>query len=462
MSRTADSSGRSEREGDASAHDISRIRDGEKGRHRSEDTSSERSSHRHRGERTRDRDRHEERDERRRSVGGSEGTGQNRGRDRHRDERDDDQLNADSKHDQSGRHRPRHDSDSENDRRSSRSHRSKRTRDDSKSDDSDDGRRERKHKKHSKASKDKKHKHRHNDDRQQPTELDRRIQHTKQQLALLSSPSTTATSTSPAVLTSDDYYLRSAEFRLWLHNSRSLHLDELDSDRARLLFTEFCNEWNSRRLPAVYYKGVDSSALSGSVLTGHKWGFVGVMSEEDKLANASVRDTVDTATYHHTYQQEFTPAALTTTTASPTLTGPSNAAVTVAAVPAATAASSSRPFAALSKGERRQHLRHMEAVMDEVAPRETGREAMLLKRREKGEYSRRGEGGDGMEEMDDDVLMGGGGGASELVRLKERDSQRREKRNTEQAAKRSEWDRKEKDKMRAMLQSIGQADKYNL
>ena len=261
------------------------------------------------------------------------------------------------------------------------------------------------------------------------------------------------------MLTSEDYFARSAEFRLWLHNTRSLHLDELEGDKARELFDQFINEWNSNRLTSLYYKGVDSSALSGSVLTGHKWRFVGAMSDEDKLANASVRDSVDTATHHHTYQQEFTPAP-----GKPTATATTNSPSAAAAAPAAPAvsSSSSRPFAALSKGEKRQHFRTVEAVMDEVAPRETGREAMLLKRREKGEYSRRERGGDGMEEMDDDTLMGGGGGESELARLKQRESQRRDKRNTDQAAKRSEWDRKEKERMRALLQSIGQADKYNI
>ena len=298
-------------------------------------------------------------------------------------------------------------------------------------------------------------------DRHHGSELDHRIQQTKQQLALLASPNPTASpsaSSSPAVLTSDDYFARSAEFRLWLHNSRSLHLDELESDKARKLFDNFCSEWNDGRLPAVYYKGVDSSALSGDVLTRHKWGFVGAMSETDKLANASVRDSVDTATHHHTYQQEFTPTPTTSTTAS---TGPSAA----AAAPAAStnsSSSSSRHFNAMSRGEKRSHVQRVEALMDEVAPRETGREAMLLKRREKSEYSRRERGGDGVEEIDDDVLMGGGGGQSELARLKERESQRREKRNLQLDAKRSEWDKREKERMRSLLQSIGQADKYNI
>ena len=351
---------------------------------------------------------------------------------RHRDKID---ASADDSDERSSRHK-----------HSSRSQRSKRTRDDESG--SDDDRRERKHKKHRKDKH--KHKHRRSDER---VELDQRIQHTKQQLALLSSATSSTDSSLRPVLTADDYYTRSAEFRLWLHNTRAQHLDELSADTARQLFADFCRDWNGGRLPAVYYAGVDSSALSGSVLTGHRWGFVGAMSEAERMEHASVRDSVDTATYHHTYRQEFTAAP-----AKPP-TGPS-----AAPTPAAAAAVPPvpRPFAALSKGDKRTHMQRVEGMLDEIAPRETGREAMLLKRREKGEYSRRERGGDGMEEMDDDVLLGGVGGSSELARLKERDSARREKRNSDQAVKRSEWDAKEKERMRAMLQSIGQADKYNI
>ena len=376
-----------------------------------------------------------------------------RGREQERDGR---RGEGDSRHRHSYRHRDRADASTDDSderssrhKHSSRSHRSKRTRDDDS--DSGDDRRERKHKRHRRD----KHKrsHRRSDER---VELDQRIQHTRRQLALLSSPASSADASPRAVLTADDYYTRSAEFRLWLHNTRAQHLDELSADTARQLFADFCREWNGGRLPAVYYAGVDSSALSGSVLTGHRWGFVGAMSDADRMEHASVRDSVDTATYHHTYQQEFTAAPAS---AKPQPTGPSAAPAPAAA---ARMTAAPRPFAALSKSDKRAHVQRVEGMLDEIAPRETGREAMLLKRREQGEYSRRERGGDGVEELDDDVLLGGVGGSSELARLKERDSQRREKRNADQAAKRSEWDAKEKERMRAMLQSIGQADKYNI
>ena len=469
MSRTVIGTDTSERQLGSPRDEQSRKSDRDRGRHRKENDTRERHSHQRGEEKTRASSRDEDRDERRDIERNGENSQGDRGRegDGLVHNRSVVKLSSENRDDQSSRHRSVERSDGDDERRSSRSHRShrlKRARDNkSESDgDDDDDRRERKHKKH---KKDKKHKHRRTVDgnnHNRPTELDQRIQHTKQQLSALLSPPNpaphpaTSSASQSAVLTADDYYVRSAEFRLWLHNSRSLHLDELDSNKSKQLFDDFCTEWNSGRLPAAYYKGVDSSALSGSVLTAHKWRFVGVMSEADKLANASVRDSVDTATYHHTYKQEFTPAAPAT---APTAVGPSTA--TLPAVPTVSSASS-RAFAALSRGEKRQHVQRVEAVMDEVAPRESGREAMLLKRREKGEYSRRERGGDGMEEMDDDVLMGGAGGESELARLKQRESQRRENRNTQQAEKRSEWDRKEKQRMRAMLQSIGQADKYNL
>lgn len=102
--------------------------------------------------------------------------------------------------------------------------------------------------------------------------------------------------------------------------------------------------------------------------------------------------------------------------------------------------------------------------MEELVPRETGREAMLERRRQRGEYSRRegarGVGGEGMEDVDDDVLMGGGQGELE----KEKNKKRRgdERRQAEHVAKRDEYEQREKARMKAMLESIGMADRYPL
>ena len=98
--------------------------------------------------------------------------------------------------------------------------------------------------------------------------------------------------------------------------------------------------------------------------------------------------------------------------------------------------------------------------MEELVPKETGREAMLERKRQRGEYSRSG-GGEGMDELDDDTLMGGSvSAAGELQRLQERESRRDDRRATELSARREQYQQLEKQRMKAMLASIGQADKY--
>ena len=254
----------------------------------------------------------------------------------------------------------------------------------------------------------------------------------------------------PSILTSADYFQRSAEFRLWLHSAHDLHLDSISTERAHELFDAFVQLWNARRLDAHFYTGVDSSALSAAVLTKHRWPFTARMTDDERLAMASTRDTVDTATHHHTYSQEFSSAA-------------SHPTPSPAPPPPIAAPSSSQPSRPSTVDRRRQRER-TELVLDEVAPRETGREGRLEKRRAMGEYARRERGEDGLE-ADEEELMGGGGGGGrggegEREKMRERQRRRDERKEEEGRARRSEYEAKERDRMKRMLESIGMADKY--
>ena len=272
-------------------------------------------------------------------------------------------------------------------------------------------------------------------------------------------------------LTPSDYFARSAEFRLWLHNTHQLHLDSISTERAHILFDSFIDAWNRRTLPPSYYLGVDSSALPPSTLTSHRWRFVERMADEEKMAIASTRDAVDTSTHHHTYQQEFAAAAAEERGGKGVGKVGEGGAGGVGSERRGGGGEGGRGGG--GGGERREgggqgDRRWKERVkegLEELAPRETGRERVLERRRERGEYARR-ERDEGMEELDEaEVMEVGGGGVGgreggELERLKERERRREERREGDGRAKRAEYEAREKQRMRAMLESIGMADKY--
>ena len=45
-------------------------------------------------------------------------------------------------------------------------------------------------------------------------------------------------------ISEDDYFAKSKEFQLWLHEARSTYLDEVSSEEARKLFKKFVAKWN--------------------------------------------------------------------------------------------------------------------------------------------------------------------------------------------------------------------------
>lgn len=99
----------------------------------------------------------------------------------------------------------------------------------------------------------------------------------------------------------DDYYVRSAEFKAWLADTKRKYLDEISSREARRYFERFIRRWNDGRLPDDYYKGTIRSAAASagsSSQTRHRWGFTSkptyTAAEQEQLA--MVRDSVDTLT----------------------------------------------------------------------------------------------------------------------------------------------------------------------
>lgn len=106
-------------------------------------------------------------------------------------------------------------------------------------------------------------------------------------------------------LTRRDYFQRSTEFRLWLHSNYGKHIDDISTKRSHKYFRRFVREWNSGKLSSNYYNGIDSSSIGAATMTKHRWSFASKLTPADKMQLDTVRDNIDTSTYHHSYQQEF-------------------------------------------------------------------------------------------------------------------------------------------------------------
>ena len=135
--------------------------------------------------------------------------------------------------------------------------------------------REKKEKKHKKHKKSKKHKH-----------------------ERAASYAAGSCGSAPATLLSEsDYFLRSAEFQLWLQESEGRFFDELPSADARKYFKRFVESWNKGALPPkMYAGGSDILGAQSASRTRHKWAFASKLSEAEQLQLDSTRDRVGSQT----------------------------------------------------------------------------------------------------------------------------------------------------------------------
>mmetsp|Transcript_25029 Transcript_25029/g.64621 ORF Transcript_25029/g.64621 Transcript_25029/m.64621 type:complete len:213 (+) Transcript_25029:20-658(+) len=99
-----------------------------------------------------------------------------------------------------------------------------------------------------------------------------------------------------AVLTPESYFEFATEFRVWLLETKGIYLDELPSGKARALFALFGRAWNDGQLERKFYDRLPETQLAASVRTRHVWAFSTKMSDADRLALESTKDSVDTAT----------------------------------------------------------------------------------------------------------------------------------------------------------------------
>ncbi|KAF9976963.1 hypothetical protein BGZ73_007367 [Actinomortierella ambigua] len=238
-----------------------------------------------------------------------------------------------------------------------------------------------------------------------------------------------------APISTDDYFLKSTEFRLWLRKSKKKYFDRLSSSKSHGYFRKFVKAWNNGDLDDTYYKGVRSSELA-SQGTKYKWGFVKKMGEKDQDELERTKDSIDSLTNSaKRFAEEMNTSSSSASAASKRFHDPTTA------PSGASSMYSRRPNNADDVYEReeldrqrrqtqraqdRAYRKSREADLEELVPKATGREAMLEKRKAQTEYHRR-ERSPGVELSEQD-MMGGGDDFRSALAAERRARQQREER----------------------------------
>ncbi|KAJ3397661.1 hypothetical protein HDU92_005403 [Lobulomyces angularis] len=73
-------------------------------------------------------------------------------------------------------------------------------------------------------------------------------------------------------ISSDDFYSKNKEFRLWLKGEKKKHIDEISSKAAHKYFDKFVKRWNKRKLPKEFYNLEESRLeVRAKERTAYKW-----------------------------------------------------------------------------------------------------------------------------------------------------------------------------------------------
>ncbi|CAK9197977.1 unnamed protein product [Sphagnum troendelagicum] len=202
-------------------------------------------------------------------------------------------------------------------------------------------------------------------------------------------------------ISEEDYFEKSNELAMWLKEAKGVFFSSLSSEETHKEFAKFVEVWNAGRLTPKYYQGIKSAPR-----TAHKWGIK--LNHDEALALG--RDEENRILEKKT-----------------------------------------------EKLERKKFHKAQDAVIDELLPKATGREALLEKKALRREQARNRE--DSPEIMKERDVMGGG---DDFQQRLARERAWKEKKAAEKAsvydAKRSAFEEKEAvamNQFRAMLNVAG-------
>ncbi|KAG8931251.1 hypothetical protein FRC01_001598 [Tulasnella sp. 417] len=233
-----------------------------------------------------------------------------------------------------------------------------------------------------------------------------------------------------------DYFMKQAEFRVWLREEKGKYVDELSGEKSRAYFRKFVkveqlfSPAKGIKLTYIFLIAVElgktgcgrlTARVASSSNTAYRWSFAGKESKKDKAALEEARETVAQATNQAQSPDGVLPSSVPKSKgriAGPTL--PSAADWTEQE-------EARREFVEHERKNHRKREREedKERIEDLVGPRETGREGMLEKKRLKRESDRqaRGEKDDAFMEVGEDALYGGSD--SFQARIAQRDAARK-------------------------------------
>lgn len=234
--------------------------------------------------------------------------------------------------------------------------------------------------------------------------------------------------TTAASLTLDDFFLKNEHFRVWCSLLRKKPFESLTSEESHALFAnEFCQQYNRHELPNMFYKEqLPLEMREAALKTKHKWNIRVGEAEAEKIS--TVAGDVDFRTrqvtegaWKHMVSNDVGGCKIKSTSTSPQPELiPAPAAHRPSSLPIQNKQHQSqlhneqfREEAHLKQKEDQQKARSRLAVLlEEEAPKETGRLAVLDKR--KGisagfrEAAReREDARDGLDMRESDIMGGG-------------------------------------------------------
>ncbi|EIM83565.1 uncharacterized protein STEHIDRAFT_101856 [Stereum hirsutum FP-91666 SS1] len=222
-------------------------------------------------------------------------------------------------------------------------------------------------------------------------------------------------------ISEQDYFLKSAEFRVWLKDEKRKYFDELTGEKARKYFRKFVKDWNRGKLSKDLYAGIDPTALPAQSQTAYKWSFASSRSKAERQALEATRSEISALTNNGSNgasSARIQGPSLPGRSIGPTL--PSSSDLTLARELQEEAAWEEK-----SLKRKRDKREAKERDEDVNGPREVGRERLMEKKREKreGDKAFREAREDAGLELDEGTLMGGGDSFQD--RIRQRDAARK-------------------------------------
>lgn len=265
----------------------------------------------------------------------------------------------------------------------------------------------------------------------------------------------------------DDYFLKNEHFRIWCALIKKTSFESLSSDDARALFTnDFCRSYNRHNLPETFYQEEMPVEMREAALkTKHHWNFRVTGAEAESIQQ--VADDVDFKT-RHASEGAWTHMKPRDAHV------PSSSSNHKAAISAGYVSSNMQGMFSSSSHSKREeddsrdlkrnkqtHEKHQfreysGVIMDELAPKESGRAAQIDKRRGVGAELKaaareREDARDGLD-LPESVVMGGG---DDFEAARARISKGKSARDTQRAERLSELQEREQQKQATFMAQLG-------